>query len=121
MSLRISVRTANSICIVDLDGDLRLGPDLRAFAAQTAEMLARQTYAGFVLNVSRLTQLDSAGLGEVVRFYITASQKNCRVVLAEASTGILEILRVTRLDGLFACYTSEADALASFRKTAARG
>jgi anti-sigma B factor antagonist len=50
-----------------------------------------------VLDLTELTQMDSMGLGTIVRLYVSAKSADCDLELINLGQGILNLLRVTNL------------------------
>jgi anti-sigma B factor antagonist len=67
-----------------------------------------------VLNLSKLSYLDSAGLGEMVACYTTASKHGGTVKLAHTTAKIQDLLSITKLLTVFECHDTEKQAVASF-------
>jgi anti-sigma B factor antagonist len=55
-----------------------------------------------VLDLSKVTYMDSAGLGTLVGVWVSAKREGCDLKLVSLSDRIKELLRLTNLDKLFA-------------------
>lgn len=55
-----------------------------------------------VLDFSDLTRMDSMGLGALVRLYVSAKSKGCRLELVNLGKQIRELLGLTHLWSVFA-------------------
>ena len=111
MRLQLSGNKVGGIVILRLKGHLTLGPSLRELQSHADHALADSDCSGFVLSVAGVTAMDSAGIGELVMIHSAASRRGMRVVLAEASSRLIEMLAVTRVDGLFGFAPSEFSAV----------
>lgn len=107
----VSTRSAGGIAIVDLHGRLTLSPALNQLKTRIEALLTSQPVTGLVLNFAEVSGLDSAGLGELMRIHTFAKQRGLRLALAGINPKISEVLKTTRLDGLFAVCADEASAL----------
>ena len=116
MPLIVRTRVENEIVILELEGTLTLGPALHTLRDTTRQILSDQKPKGFILLVSGLTLVDSAGLGELTVVYTLCSRQNCRVALAGTGQNLKSMLDVTHLDGLL----PSADSVASARSLVAR-
>ncbi len=67
-----------------------------------------------VLNVSGVTAMDSAGLGELVSGFTTARSRGGILKLAALPAKVEELLRMTSIYRIFEVYTDEAGAIRSF-------
>jgi len=71
-----------------------------------------------VLDCSKLTQLDSAGLRILLRCLEEAMMRNGDVKLSAISSEAATILRITRIDCLFEVFENTDDAVGSFDQLA---
>jgi anti-anti-sigma factor len=115
MALTISSRNDGGIAILEMTGNLTLGPRLRTFQSRIERVLTEKTCAGLVLNFAGLTALDSAGIGELVKTHSRAASRGVSVVLVKASTHVKEVLAITRVDSLFSFADDERSALRELR------
>ena len=92
-------------------GELKLSPALSRQCRQIAAELNRGEVLGVLIEMSEVTHIDSAGIGELVLICSAAAGKDCPVALAGASQRILNVLRVVRIDSMFQVYGSEAEGL----------
>ncbi len=67
-----------------------------------------------LLNLSGVAFMDSAGIGELVSGYVSASNKQGALKLCELTKRIRDLLQVTRLYNVLPIYEWEEDALRSF-------
>lgn len=115
MPLAIRTRRAKGFCVLELTGELTLGPALRDVVDQACETLKQYAPPILLLNFSGVRRLDSAGLGELIRLYELASQNQCRIALLGPDRNVLQLLQVTRLDAFLPCFPGETAALAAMR------
>lgn len=66
-----------------------------------------------LLDMSDVVNIDSAGLGTVIRLFRLVPQDG-RLVLSGCRPALQQLLEKTRIDTVLACYPSAAEALASF-------
>ena len=74
--------------------------------------LIRKGVEQVFLDLSKVEYIDSAGLGVLVGFKMTASKNRSRIVLIQPSRPVADILYISKLDGIFDILTgAEADLL----------
>lgn len=74
--------------------------------------LMRKGVEQIYLDLSKVDYIDSAGLGVLVGFKMTASKNRARIVLIQPSRAVSDILYISKLDGIFDILTgAEADLL----------
>jgi anti-sigma B factor antagonist len=100
MPLTVSSRLEGNIAVLELDGSLTLGPSLSTLRQTATQTLSESNLAGIILQVGRVTTVDSAGLGELTVVYTLAIQRRCPIMLVEVSPTLQKMLEVTRLDAL---------------------
>lgn len=84
-----------------MSGRLTLGPQLLEFGKQIANLLnTPQAGSGLLLDMREITDIDSAGLGELVILYTTAGHHHRRLCLAGLSARLIHLLETTRLSGI---------------------
>lgn len=99
MALKIGTRTEDGIAILELEGSLTLGPSLVLLRNAARELLATPKN-GIVLDVGRISSVDSSGLGELTIVYSSASRYNCPLRLVGVSANLQKMLEMTHLDGV---------------------
>lgn len=108
----IKIRRSGPASLIDVTGSL-------TFLESTA---LRQAIAGLlaekrndiVLNLSGLEYLDSSGIGELVRNYLTVVKSGGSLKVVGLSDKIEDILKITQLYKVFPEFPSEQAALDSF-------
>jgi anti-sigma B factor antagonist len=74
-----------------------------------------------VLNLSGLEYLDSSGIGELAREYVTVIKQGGAVRVVGLSSKVEEILKITQLYQVFPEFPNEAAALESFPQPPNKG
>lgn len=110
------IPSAGGIAEFRLAGGLTLGPHLKKFSEKVLAAVSESGLRAVVLDLSGLTSVDSAGLGELVIFYTTGAACGCRVLLAGVPPRVGELLASTRLDGLLPQFDDAAAARQSMGK-----
>lgn len=109
--MKIRVRTAGTATILDLDGPLKLGPAQEEFRDQVQKLLdAGSTHVA--VNLAGVTDLDSSGIGALVRAFTTLKRAGGSCTFFSPSKRVLMLLKMVRLDGVLSLAEDEATALA---------
>lgn len=105
-------KTPSAHAVVRMSGRLTLGPHLLDFGRRATELLGSRTGPGLLLDVSAVSDVDSAGLGELVILYTTAGEHHRRLCLVGASARFVQLLETTRLSGILPHFADEEAAKA---------
>jgi len=116
MALKMNALEVDGVAIVGLEGRIVLGEESNALREQIKNMLAGGK-KNIVLNMDRVTYIDSAGLGALVAAHHSARSQGASLKLSNLGTRFQEILQVTKLLTVFDVYDSEAAAVHSFGKS----
>ncbi len=100
--------------VVNASGRITLGPGSRALR-ETLLRAAAVENPKIVLNLSGVSALDSAGLGEVVSGFTNARSRGGVMKLAALPKRVEELLRMTSVYRLFEVHHDEAGAVRSFQ------
>lgn len=112
--LTISKRPAEGVVILDLVGKIRLGEgnlDLH----RTLRSLVEQNEKKVLLNLAKVSGIDSSGLGELVAGYTTLEKSGGELKLLNLGERVIELMMITKLLTVFDVYDDEAAAIASFK------
>jgi anti-sigma B factor antagonist len=116
MALSLTTRTEGQFCIGELEGRLTLGPMLRRFSLEVETLLVQAMPPGLILDLAKVQDMDSAGLGELVKVHQIAATHKCRLALSGANARIRQMFEITRLNELFSCYDDLAGAESGLRR-----
>lgn len=100
MPISFISRMEEGFGILQLAGTLTLGPSLRDLRENVRKVLADAKLSGLIVNVSEISAVDSAGLGELTVLYTLASKRGCPVRLVGVSPALHKMLELTRLDAV---------------------
>jgi anti-sigma B factor antagonist len=114
--MKVDVRNADDVIIVDLDGRLVLGVGDEILRDVVNELLA-EDWKKIVLNLRKVTIIDSSGIGEVVASWKLAKRFGASLKLMRPAPQIQRTLRLTQLLPLLEVFESEEEAVASFQTT----
>jgi len=111
----VNIRHAGSISLLDISG--RLTSFEAGALHDSISRLLKEGRKSIVLNLSGLQYLDSSGIGELARMYVSVVKGDGQMKIVGLSPRIEEILKVTHLYQVFPEFPSEEAALESFPKS----
>jgi anti-sigma B factor antagonist len=112
--MHISERTVGDVVIVDVSGKVTLGDGGDVVLKDKMQSLVQQGKKKVLLNLSEVSYVDSAGLGEIVQSYATVMKNGGSLKLLNVTRRIKDLLSITKLLTVFECHDSEAEAVNSF-------
>lgn len=115
--MHVELRKQDDVVIVDLSGKLTAGLGDQILRDTVDELLA-EGWKKILLDLSKISFLDSAGVGELVSSLRTAQRFGAALKVVNVSQRVQSTLYIARLLPIFEIHADEAQALASF-KTAA--
>lgn len=111
--MKITERRSDQVTILDVSGRIAFGDGDEAFRDGVNKAL--QSGADqIVLNMSEVPFVDSSGIGEIVRLYVTLSKRGRRLKLLNLTRRVEEVLTMTKLLTVLEVFESEEAAIASF-------
>ena len=111
--MKVNIRKDGDVSIVDLSGKITIGEGdvvLRDKVTDLLELDERK----ILLNLEKVSYMDSAGIGELVACYKRAKEKDGTVKLLNPSGKVYDLLQLTKLEEVFETYKDEAEAVNSF-------
>jgi anti-sigma B factor antagonist len=117
MQLKLNTRVEKGVTVVDCDGRIVFGEESALLRDTLKKMMVENSQ--IVLNLGRISYIDSGGLGTLVALYTSAQNAGGAVKLANLTQRVDDLLQVTKLLTVFEVYDSEEKAIASFNKGAA--
>jgi anti-sigma B factor antagonist len=111
--MHVEIRKTGDVVIADLAGKLTAGLGDQILRDTLDELLG-EGWKKILLNLSGVSFMDSAGVGELVAGLRTAQRLGARVKLLNASPRVQSTLYIARLLPIFELFGDEAEALAAF-------
>ncbi len=115
--MRVDVRKSDDVIIVDLDGRLVSGTGDKLLREIMNELLGAN-WTKIVLNLSKVSKIDSAGIGELVASIKLAERFGSRVQLLHVRGQIRDILELSQILPLLEVHDSEEEVIAAFETEA---
>ncbi len=118
-SFSVTIRQAGPVSLLDVSG--RLTSFEVGALRDSISRLLKQGRKNIVLNLSGLQYLDSSGIGELARVYVTVVKESGQLKVIGLSPKVEEILKITQLYQVFPEFPSEEAALRSFPESTPKG
>ena len=113
--MHVEIRKAGDVVVVDLSGKLSAGLGDQILHDTIDELLA-ENWRKILLNLSEITFIDSAGIGELVSGLKTAEHLRAALKVVNTNERVHSTLFIARLLPLFDVYRDEAAALEGFAR-----
>jgi len=111
--MKVNIRQHGHVSVVDLSGKITIGKGDRILR-ETVVGLLDESKKDILLNLGKVSYMDSAGIGELVACFKRVADKGGRVKLLNPTGKVYDLFQMTKLDQVFETYTDERDALVSF-------
>jgi len=111
--MRTAVRQIGGISVVDVWGGITFGPNSGMLREVVSSLLERGR-KHVLLNLRGVEYIDSAGLGELVRTYITLQRRGGQFKIVNRNPKVQGLLKATMLHKVFDVHQYEATAIPSF-------
>ncbi len=109
----IHCRQIEGVMILDLEGKIRIGSETQALRTQV-QALTSAGVRRLLLNLTKISEIDSCGIGELVVAYTTATKRGGKVKLLGLNPRVHSLMSMTKLLTLFEVFKDEETAIASF-------
>jgi anti-sigma B factor antagonist len=115
MSLRINDNQVQGVSVLELDGRIVFGEEAAVLRDKVKSMIDAGNRQ-LVLNVSKVTFIDSAGLGALVSAHHVTASHGGTLRLCNVGSKFKEMLLMTKMYTVFQISETEVDAIRSFPK-----
>ena len=112
--MQLEERPVGDIVIVGVKGDITLNKGSDVVLRDKVRSLIQQGHLKLLIDLSQVSYMDSAGLGELVQAYATTRNKGGSLKLVGLTKRLVDLLAITKLATVFESFDREADAIASF-------
>jgi len=117
LKLSLETRNRGDVMIVHCQGRIVYRDEAAALARVVAEIL--EDSGKVVLDLSGVTSMDSAGIGELAFLHASARAQNADLKCANPSPLVRELLHLTNLNSVLEIHPSVHEALAAFQSAEA--
>lgn len=109
--MNIGIRKVGRATILDLNGAFKLGDAEEAFRTQIQQLIDAGS-PNVAVNLSGVTELDSSGIGALVRSFSTIKRAGGKCTYYSPTKRVMMLLKMVRLDSVLDLSEDEATALA---------
>jgi anti-sigma B factor antagonist len=113
VDLNIKKKAEGDVMVLYLSGKIMGGPDHEKFHSEI-KTLIKEGFVDILLNMSKVSWINSTGLGVLVSAFHTLKKNGGQLKICEVSDRIDNILNVTQLKLVFQTFESCEEALQSF-------
>lgn len=111
--LKVNVAEKGGVMVVGLVGPVTLGVgDLKVRA--TVKDIVAKGCKKVVIDLGAVPHVDSTGIGELVSAFTSARSQGAKLVLANLTKHIKDLLDIAQLSAVFESYESADEAVKSF-------
>ncbi len=111
--MKVNVRSEGEVSVVDLSGKITIGEG-DVVLRETVEGLLKEGRSKILLNLARVSYMDSAGIGELVACYKRSREKGGELKLLNPSGKVYDLLQLTKLEEIFDTFRDEGEGIQSF-------
>jgi len=111
--MKVNIRQEGEVSVVDLSGKITIGEGDVVLREKVQDLLDFDQKK-ILLNLEKVSYMDSAGIGELVACYKRAKEKEGTVKLLNPSGKVYDLLQLTKLEDVFDTFKNEKEAIDSF-------
>ncbi|MBN1348191.1 STAS domain-containing protein [candidate division KSB1 bacterium] len=111
--MKLSTRVQGDVAILEVSGSVLGGSDAQTFSDEIHNLID-QGVVNVVADLSKVSRMNSSGLGILISNYTTLKNRNGNLKLANVNKLMKGILVLTKLDSVFENYETVERAIHSF-------
>jgi anti-sigma B factor antagonist len=111
--MKFSIRIIDEVVIIDVEGKIILGDGDTEIKKEVDDLL-KQGKRKVILNLAKVSYLDSAGLGQLIQCFTALRKNGGNFKLLSPNQRIIDLLHITKLLNVFDYYDNESTAVGSF-------
>ena len=112
--MKVERRSDNDVVILQVSGEVTYGKGSDVLLRTNVDAVLAEGHRKVILDVTGVTYVDSAGLGQLAQVHANAVSSQATLLLVGVSKRLRDLLVATRLLPLFQLFDNEQAALASF-------
>jgi anti-anti-sigma factor len=113
LKLSLETRNCGDVVIVHCEGRIVYRDEASALSQMVGELL--QYGSRVVLDLSGVSSIDSAGIGELILLHTRAQSQRAEMKYASPRPLVREVLGLTNVDSVLEIHASVCDALEAFQ------
>jgi anti-anti-sigma factor len=117
MDIKIEERQIGLVTVLDIVGKLTMDQGAEHLKDKINSLISQER-THIVLNLKNVPYIDSGGLGQLMASYGSVMKTGGALKLLNVSSRNHDLLSITRLVTVFACFDSDAEAVQSFQTIA---
>ncbi|MCX5665529.1 MAG: STAS domain-containing protein [Candidatus Omnitrophica bacterium] len=110
MSVKTEVKNDLTVCCIEGEIDINTAPDIK----KAFEKLISKKTPKIVINLTKVTYVDSSGLATLVEILKNMRAYGGRMRLCNMAHKIKSLFEITKLEKLFEIIADEAEAISTF-------
>jgi len=110
MAVKVEMKNGLTVCHVNGEVDINTAPDIK----KTFDKLTSKKDPRIVINLSKVTYVDSSGLATLVEILKNMRTYGGRMRLTNLSAKVKSLFEITKLDKLFEIMADEEEAISNF-------
>ncbi len=111
--MTIEQKMVGSVVVLELHGQLMIG-DGDQLLRDKIHSLVFDKHTQIVLDLAKLSRIDSTGLGAVISAYTTVTRAGGRIVLTNLTARVSDVMSITKLLTVFDTADSVTEAVVGF-------
>ncbi len=112
--MKMKKREKGDVTIIDISGEITIGRGDVELRKEINDLIGNDRNK-ILLNLSKVTFIDSSGIGEIVRSLTTVQKNNGELKLLGLESKVRDLFTITRLITVFETFDSETEAINSFK------
>lgn len=111
--MEIRIRTAGSVTILDLNGNLIIGISEESLR-ETVRRLIAEEHKHILINLADVPVIDSSGIGAMIKSFTSVKESNGKLKVLKPSRMARQLLTITGLLSIVETFEDEKVAISSF-------
>lgn len=115
--ITIEERIVSGVTVIDVAGKIAIGESNRQLHDSIKRLVAEGKNQ-IIVNLAKVSHIDSSGLGELVSGYTTLKAAGGALKLVNVNDRVTNLMTITKLYTVFEIFENETDAVNSFHQSA---